>query len=611
MRTKIAAAIFLLVGGGAGAVGALDNINMLGSDTIGLMTKDVINNCSGATGINYLGTGSGNGESRMATTAAGTATPPNAQTASPMSRFLKGSTNALTCAVNSGTTASGLAVALDGIALVANGTSAAAACGGIAFSKALPVAGAACPGCVGGTYTAADAFDFIRVAWYGIHHNDPTGATPDCNSDVRKTMLGNYANIFQTACPGGTTACPTGVRHLWRRDDASGTTDTFNTLVGGGAATGKFCNVNGGLTTGNGQVLGGTAKYGFDFQDNDPIRVTCSGNGLTTGEQVCGDAAQGHAHTLGTLLTIFIPDSKDVPAANTYPTSICSPGVVAALPATRSTYSGLCPAGNQSFGGKCFSSMFRNPDGSLNANCIQAIGTGRCPTLTPAGADCRGANLWLRNPDGSLAVDTSFTASLTAAPTTPPNGAVGRFFLGAFYKIHTTTREPNGTGVCTAPSSSTEQIGCLSSVADPCTIGFAGRSAADVAPAVALNVGGVVNDVPHIQNLVTLGAYPASPTTYPLARKLYFTSMIGFGATGVSGQEAALARCYADDAFMDSAAGTPAHIITANGFVVMPAGAGGRRARCEDFDEVASGCTGAGATNSNACAANVAPLPTN
>jgi hypothetical protein len=608
MRTKIAASIFLLMGGGVSAVGALSNINMLGSDTINLLTKDVINNCPGATGITYLGTGSGNGESKMTATAAGTATAPDQQTAAPMSRFLNGTAVAATCSVNGGSTASGLVVALDGIALVANGTNAAVSCGGVAFNKPITVAGADCPGCSGGTYTPADAFDFMRVAWYGIHHNDPTGATPDCNSDVRKTLLSNYGNIFQNACPSGTGGCPAGVRHLWRRDDASGTTDTFNTLIGGGAATGKFCNVNGGLTTGNGQVLGGTAKYGFDFQDNDPVRTTCSGNGLTVGEQVCGDAAQGHLHTLGMLLTIFIPDTKDVPAAQTYSVGACTAGVVAALPATKSTYSGVCPAGNPSFGGKCFSSMFRNPDSTLNANCTQVTGTGRCPTLTPAGTDCRGANLWLRKPDGSLAIDTSFGPSLTAAPTAPPNGAVGRFFLGAFYRIHAGTKETNGTGTCTAAASATEQIGCLASIADPCTIGFAGRSSTDVPPAVALDVGGVVNDVAHIQNLIALGPFPTSPTTYPLARKLYFNSMIGWSA--VTGQELELAKCYTNDALMDSATTVPHQIIATEGFVQLPVGPSGTRARCEDFNEVTKGCTGA-TTNSNACAANPAPLPVN
>jgi hypothetical protein len=598
MRTKIAAATLVLIGAGATTVAALDPpINMRGSDTLFLMSKDVITNCSGGLGIAYQGTGSGNGESGMLNTCKGVGAVPDLQTTAPMSRFMNGAAATGACGCNSGTTAAGLAVALDGVAVVANGVNAPTSCGGVASTgKTITLS-------AGGTYTAADAFDFLRVAFYGIHH-DGTGT---CGDDVRKSLLANYANFFSAACPSGTAGCPTGVRHLWRRDDPSGTTDTFNTLIGGGAATGKFCNVNGGLTVTNGQVLGGTAKNGFDFQDNDPIRVACSGNGLTAGEQLCGDAAQGHLGTLGMLLTVFVPETSDVPATETFPVGVCTPGVVASLPATKSTYTGVCPAGNPSFGGKCFSSMFRNADGSLNANCIQVIGTGRCPTLTPAGVDCRGANLWLRHPDGSLAIDTSIAASKTAPPVPP----AGRFYLGAFYKMHVTTKQANGTGLCTRPSS-TEQIGCLSSIADPCTMGYAGRSASDVAPAVALDVGGVPDSNAAIQNLVLNGPFNNPPgsnlTTYPLARKLYFNSMIGF--SHVTGQELAMAKCYSDDAFMDSAAGTPPHIIANNGFVQLPL-VGGRRALCEDFDEVAHGCTGAGATNTNSCATNPAGIPPN
>jgi hypothetical protein len=597
MRTKIAAAAFVMIGAGATTVAALDPpVNMQGSDTLFLLTNDVINACPRASsgqpaplGLVYVGSGSSNGQRNALRTCLGVTPtlPVTAQTVAPMSRFLvrdNASPANDICQCSGGDNAEGIAFALDGLGIIANGNHAPASCGGVAFAKTITLSG-------GGTYTANSAFDFLRVAYFGILNSDPSGAAPQCGGDVRRSLLGDYGNFFQAACPAGTGACPTGIRHLWRRDDASGTTDVFVSLLGGGAAIPKFCNVDGGLATGNGQVLGGTAKNGHDYQDNDPIRIPCQGNGLTTGEQVCGDAGQGHAGTLGMLLTIFVPETADVPASDIYPVGICTPGVFAALPATRSTYTGDCPGGAPSFGGKCLSGMFRHPDGSLSANCITPFATGRCPTLTPAGTDCRGANLWLRRPNGDIVIDTSVPASRTAPPVPP----AGRLYLGAFYRIHTTVTQPNGTAVCVRPSS-TEQIGCLSSLAAPCSVGFAGRAAADVAPATLLHVGGVANDITSIQNLVNLGPYPANPSTYPLARKLYLNTVAGFEA--VTGQERDLATCFASDAIMDP-------IVLANGFIHMPLSPAGRKARCEDWDD--SACGGASV---NACANNPGPIPT-
>ena len=60
-----------------------------------------------------------------------------------------------------------------------------------------------------------------------------------------------------------------------------------------------------------------------------------------------------------------------------------------------------------------------------------------------------------------------------------------------------------------------------------------------------------------------------------------------------------MAQCFATDAIMDP-------IVTASGFVQMPVGGNGRKARCEDFDD--SVC---GGTTVNACATNPVGIPTN
>jgi hypothetical protein len=244
------------------------------------------------------------------------------------------------------------------------------------------------------------------------------------------------------------------------------------------------------------------ASAGTDFLDNDPIRVTCDGTGKT-GEQVCGSAFDGHAHNLGLLLPIFIPDGNDSSA--TYPVNFCTPGAIALLPATKATYTGLCPAGNPSFGGKCFSSVFRSTDTEGNpttdANCVQYFQTGACPTLVPAGSDCRGANLWLRNADGTIVKDTTFAPGVV-----PP--LTGRLFTGAYYRMHASATEPNGTGFCSSSESVSDQIACLVGTADPCSVGFVTRSALVPVPVAVtrLAVKGVVPDDAGVY----YGTYPLS-----------------------------------------------------------------------------------------------------
>ena len=381
--------------------------------------------------------------------------------------------------------------------LLAAGTAASTGCGGVAFDGARTLAvtdvngdGLVCPGCgTGNTYPAADALDFIRLAFYGVHHD--TAKTRNCGSDVRRTMLNDYSRVFESACASGACAGKP-VHHLWRPSETSAALDTFNGLLG--TTTAQFCNVD---------TAAVIASQGTDFLDNDPIRVTCDGTGKT-GEQVCGSAVSGHTNNLGMLLTIFIPSPTD--AADIYPLNFCTPGALMFLEATKTTYTGLCPSGGPSFGGKCLSSIYRvtEADGTLtvNANCIQYTQTVACPILTPPGTDCRGANLWLRNADGTLVHDTTF-----APGTVPP--LTGRFVTGSFFKMHTTVAEPTGTGTCSTAETSSQQIACLVGSADPCSMGLVTRKEVGTPPP------------PGIQGLAVKGVVPDDPGvfygTYPLS----------------------------------------------------------------------------------------------
>src|SRR5262249_19444840 len=87
--------------------------------------------------------------------------------------------------------------------------------------------------------------------------------------------------------------------------------------------------------------------------------------------------------------------------------------------------------------------------------------------------------------------------------------------------------------------------------------------------------------------------------TYPIVRKLYLSTMLGF--SGVTGQEQALAQCEASTSIINTA-------LTAHGFVTLPASApNGANPYCEDFNEQM--LCGA-ASNNNACAANTGTIPT-
>ena len=385
----------------------------------------------------------------------------------------------------------------DAFLLVASTAAATPACGGVALDGARTLAvtdvnsdGLVCPGCgAGNTYPAVDGLDFIRLAFYGVHHD--TAKTRNCGSDVRRTMLGSYANVFESSCTSGTCAGKP-VHHLWRPSETSAALDTFNGLLG--TTTAQFCNVDTATVV---------ASQGTDFLDNDPIRVTCDGTGKT-GEQVCGSAVSGHTNNLGMLLTIFIPSSTD--AADIYPLNFCTAGALAFLEATKTTYTGLCPSGGPSFGGKCLSSIYRvtEADGTIttSANCIQYTQTVACPILTPPGTDCRGANLWLRNADGTLVHDTTFAPGVV-----PP--LTGRFVTGSFFKMHTTVAEPNGTGTCSTAETSSQQIACLVGSADPCSMGLVTRKEVGTpAPSgiQGLAVKAVLPDDPG----VFYGTYPLS-----------------------------------------------------------------------------------------------------
>jgi hypothetical protein len=331
--------IAAFIAAGAGAVGAtVGAISLNGSDTLFDVTNDLVTpglpttcaliNPAGT--ITYLGGGSGTGESQMVN---------GAQAVAPMSKMMD---NKICKAQDGGavtpTSAAGLVIGLDGVAVLtstANGGS--ATCNG-----AVPPSNACTtPGLGVDTTTGLDINraitacgitfsnwrDILKMLYYGKNQSN----TINCDDPVRVCLANNYGALFENAsCTGpgdattGGSACVQ-IRHLFRRDDSSGTTDIFGSLLGfsgpnanaGPQITAKmatkagskqyymgsdsFCNNSLNLAspfnaTPPGQMPGqentnsAVTPYLFnDAQDRDPIRRECysKSNGA---EQVCEGA---------------------------------------------------------------------------------------------------------------------------------------------------------------------------------------------------------------------------------------------------------------------------------------------------------------------------------
>ena len=332
MRTTIAAAAFLVLGAGAAAVGARSNIpHMRGSERLFDLTQGLLNGipahttppvmppvaaCPNTGGLRFEGSGSGNGAADMRSCL---------QEMAPMSAVL---TPAQACGLTSpmpdhGQAAEGLLLALDAAVLAGNETTGGAvSCGGVAFSTAggagltlNPAIDGPCneAGCVGDSYSPHDERDYLRVLYFGVHGGNGT-TTRNCNSNVRRKLISSYRNLFQNqSCSVGTCAGKP-LRHAYRRDDFSGSTDILVAAIGvdgrftayskrsyqgsGVQQTNAFCNagdvgpdhtvqgINLGYDDSSNPVSGPNwnSKGGeSDFADLDPVRSAC----VEAGDDVC------------------------------------------------------------------------------------------------------------------------------------------------------------------------------------------------------------------------------------------------------------------------------------------------------------------------------------
>jgi ABC-type phosphate transport system substrate-binding protein len=595
-----------------------NNIVLNGSDTLFEVTQAVLTACPTAVtdGISYAGGGSGVGSGAMVA---------NTQQVSPMSRALKTGeycgvsidydndtttgTNGKELAVQAST--EDLMVGLDGIVIEANSINACTnqlANGGtfqVTDTSGNPVT--SCPGCDGtGHYTLASSIDLLRLI-YGGMHND--GTTFDCNSNVRRTVVKDWNKLFSATC--GTNNCPNGLTHAWRRSDLSGTTDAFVSLIGFGARgigtlstapfnaarkVNPFCNGTdantaptvacAGITPSpctstqacdtNGFCMPASFGGSMDFTDADPIRTPCA-----TGDQVCnsglnanGTALTAINGTLGLVLPILFPDNKvNIPTvADDYPLTNCSAGKFELVSSGNNHEK--CPGG-PNFLGSCFQPFFQaNTADTHHFACIAK--SNAHATGTPSGLDGRAWNLPLKlnNAGGLYNVDAN-----------------NREMIFSAFRIHTTTSVSGATSPTCQLGDDTAQIGCLVN-ADPCSIGYAGRQADIPNANQAEAVNGIFPTDTNIINLVSGGT-----PVYPIARRLFFASLVGFSSGKLRGGEAALATCYEDNNIVKTA-------IAGANFVQLPSPG----IKCFSANQSPlPGCGGTVQTNCGATATNGVP----
>jgi hypothetical protein len=433
---------------------------------------------------------------------------------------------------------------------------------------------------------------------------------------VRRTLVKSWNTLFSAACT--TNNCTGGLTHAWRRSDLSGTTDAFVSLVGFGARgigtlstapfnaarkVNPFCNsadatfaptvACAGITPSpctstqacdtNGFCMPASFGGSSDFNDGDPIRIACQ-----VGDQVCNSglntAGTGFATTpqgtvingtLGLVLPILFPDNKvNIPTiADDFPLTNCSAGKFELVSSGNNHEK--CPGG-PNFLGSCFQPFFQaSATDTHHFACIAK--SNAHATGTPSGLDGRAWNLPLKLNNGAGLYNVDANA---------------REMTFSAFRIHTTTNAAGTTTNTCQLTDDTAQIGCLVN-ADPCSIGYAGRQADVPLANQAEAVNGIFPTDTNIINLVNGGT-----PVYPIARRLFFASLVGFSDAKLRGGEAALATCYEDNNIVKTA-------IANHNFVQLPSPG----IKCFSANQSPlPGCTGTTVqTNCGATAANGVP----
>ena len=430
-------------------------------------------------------------------------------------------------------------------------------------------------------------------------------ARVDCGNPIRGVLLSSWSQIVRTPlCTSSTPECVK-LRHAYRRDDLSGTTDAFQAIVGLFALppfttltnTGPAREIADFASTANPFCNAGTASMNKGFSDGldlDPYRRACIAGpapdrlGFESACQAAGTANNSDSGCYATGVTPAnypqrdrsSPQRRGVGAGGSadninvfqaeYLANATRPrclGVVQPISipqdvtgstiwvANRYPQGGNCTPGIRAFVNPLPANTILCPDGSLKAN----GGTCRLPQNTangrfdcvvdsplPAGAGISDARVFNLGPVNNL----GNMAALLDSYQNPNFTTNLRRFARRYYGVHmvrpdTSSTPPTIAGSCQFETD-TSQIGCLVK-ASPCSIGFAGREAVDTAAPLnnlALKIQGVEPTTATIQNLATGGT-----PVYPLARKLWFNSannpgdLVGFATPNLTPGEVGLSAC--------------------------------------------------------------------
>jgi hypothetical protein len=476
----------------------------------------------------YGGGGSGVGEAAMLVAKQQTA---------PMSRMLgRGACSALSL-----TQASGIVLGIDGIGVWASNAviSANTACNGAPSTGQCTAdpSGLAFSGAGGNPMGFTNWRDVLALLYGGLDRS--TGVT-DCASAKRATLISNWSNLFQnSACTNGALFLSGALTHAWRLDDASGTADSFSSLIGiqatwkdpngnsfagspasavavNGFMTSPFCNAMnwdqievtaracanaapnhyigpGGIVGPDGEhhvpppgtygsVAAGAQPFVFPtaFQDNDPIRTACLGNATANrvAEDVCNDDGK-----LGVVLPIPALDFIKIQNPNlvAYPSAVqCSGGFTTG--ASPKVF--LCaPRGQGTFFG---TSPCPNNDIPFPFGCFIPVGPGpNGPTSQCLATKAEAPTLCNLNPcpaaEGRIYNEQIYdgTAGTTVGylnlSIPEPTFTQLITHTGGYARIHMREVSTPGANNCQL-ADATDQIGCLVQ-ADQHSIGFAGRTA--------------------------------------------------------------------------------------------------------------------------------------
>lgn len=581
-----------------------------GSDTLELFTETLVAQCQALGGVyagvadfDYIGGGS---------TAGGNAMRNGTQDVSPQSRPLSASefcTTSIPAAptgeaalsgIAPGSRADNLAVAVDGLSVMtsrpsalrcdSDGTSGDDTGVTADFGSALAFSGTTLPvtdfpddGVAPpvASYAFNSWRDVLRVLWAGADNTrsaadgggsgqNASNRVARCTSDIRRTLVANWDNIVagDAACAGvagscqnATTGAGLPLRHIFRRDDLSGTTDTFLGLLGLTTTLSNqpFCN-------------------GLDTEDNDPIRSRCTINSPTPAAAPTNNATQLNDETCGVdqtkgLVTAvraitFVGTSNSATSAGNrsqptlddlYPRFNCATGVFAVRrPPAVFNNTQTCPDGAPYLFTGCLTpvaapgsivpedpSISNDSAGEADCSCVNAW-TNRAP-----GTPDRNPSIGGLQNDGRM-----WNRIMRGHPGRYGNGPnpcpvlrdqLGNEVITADFRLRYRQATVNGhpvpaDRVCRQVDA-TRTIGCVSRAAE-CAIGFAGREAV-IDKADDPSTPGV-DESYDASTAVLLGNVdnnPASPPAgpnsaaiysglagsgYPLARKLYFNSIVGF-----------------------------------------------------------------------------------